>query len=93
MPGEGYGSRRTEDYGHEDQDQDGRERVRLEAAVDSLAYEVWQENGRDSDLERVVEKLQEEHEKTRDIPDGDPRLSSHMTIIRDTVKYMRERGQ
>ena len=91
MAGEGYGSRRTEDHRVEGRVEDEREQKRLEGAIDSLAYEVWQENGRDSDLERVVEKLHEEHEKTRDLPDNDPGLSSHMRIIRDTVKWVRER--
>lgn len=41
----------------------------IDAAVSDVAYEVWQENGRDEDLEKLVERMNLEFaEQHRDRP-------------------------
>ena len=86
MPGsEEFGGRRGSDYDEPNQ----AETDAAEDFIYELAYEVWQENGRDDDLERVQDRLLEQYARAEENP-GNPQ-PSWMPDIRKKVQEARER--
>lgn len=61
MAGEEYRERH-------DEEMDDEEQVRFEAIVNDVAYEVWQENGRDRDLEDIFQEMCRGYHDMRDRP-------------------------
>lgn len=84
MASEDYGNgHRT---GYAASDNDAAMEQHIEAAINDEAYAVWQENGRDDDLENVIERMNQEFQEKRLMDDSDPDKPGWITDVQETAR-------